>query len=76
MEKNLIIAFVCFVVVMLVGVVVSTTIGMDFLYKNFNATKSILNLIPGKCLVELSDKVDLKKIVFWGKKDKNLIKYK
>jgi len=64
MEKNLIIAFVCFVVVMLVGVVVSTTIGMDFLYKNFNATKSILNLIPGKCLVELSDKVDLKKIVF------------
>jgi hypothetical protein len=62
LEKNLIIAFVCFLVIMIVGIAVSTTIGMNFLYKNFNATKSILNLIPGKCLIELSEKADLKKI--------------
>ena len=55
-------AFVCFVVVMIVGIIVCTTVGMDFLYKNFNATKSILNLIPGKCLIELSERADLKKI--------------
>jgi hypothetical protein len=64
MEKNLIIAFICFVIVMIVGVVISVTLGMDFLYRNFNATKSILNLIPGKCLIELSEKADLKKIQF------------
>jgi len=37
---------------------------MDYLYRNFNATKSILNFIPGKCLIELSDKTELKKIEF------------
>lgn len=62
MERNLIIAFICFLVIMIAGVIISTTIGMDFLYKHFNATKSILNLIPGKCLLELSEKADLKKI--------------
>mmetsp|Transcript_1375 Transcript_1375/g.877 ORF Transcript_1375/g.877 Transcript_1375/m.877 type:complete len:135 (+) Transcript_1375:1399-1803(+) len=64
MESRLIILFVCFVILMLVGVIVCTTVGMAFLYKNFNATRSILNLIPGKNLVDLSDKVDLKKIQF------------
>jgi hypothetical protein len=64
MEKNLIIVFVCFVVMMIVGLIVSTTWGMNFLYRHFNATKSILNLIPGKCLHELSEKTDLKKIQF------------
>lgn len=62
MERNLIIIFVIFVVLMIIGVAISTTWGMTFLYKNFNATKSILNLIPGKCLLELSEKIDLKKI--------------
>ena len=47
---------------MLIGVVISATWGMNFLYKNFNATKSILNFIAGKCLIELSEKTDLKKI--------------
>ena len=62
MEKNLIIAFVCFIILMIIGVAVSTTWGMDYLYRHFNATKSILNLIPGKSLLELSEKTDLKKI--------------
>ena len=64
MERNLIIAFVVFVLIMVVGVVISTTWGMAFLYRHFNATKSILNLIPGKSLIELSEKTDLKKIQF------------
>ena len=63
-ERNLIIIFVCFVLLMIVGVGISTTWGMNFLYRHFNATKSILNLIPGKCLIELSEKTDLKKIQF------------
>ena len=62
MQRNIIISFVCFVVLMIIGVSISTTWGMNFLYKHFNATKSILNLIPGKCLLELSEKTDLKKI--------------
>ena len=62
MERNIIILFVCFVIIMIVGVAISTTWGMNFLYRNFNATKSILNFIPGKCLIELSEKTDLKKI--------------
>jgi hypothetical protein len=49
---------------MIVGVSASATWGMDYLYRHFNATKSILNLIPGKSLLELSEKTDLKKIQF------------
>ena len=64
LERNIIIIFVCFVIIMIIGVSVSTTVGMSFLYRNFNATKSILNFIPGKCLIELSEKTDLKKIQF------------
>jgi hypothetical protein len=62
MERNIIIAFVVFVIIMIIGVTISTTWGMSFLYRNFNATKSILNFIPGKCLIELSEKTELKKI--------------
>lgn len=46
------------------GVIITGTYGMEYLYRNFNATKSILNFIPGKCLIELSDKTELKKIEF------------
>ena len=49
---------------LLIGVSLTGTYGMDYLYRNFNATKSILNFIPGKCLIELSDKTELKKIEF------------
>ncbi len=62
MEQKLLILFGAFVLVMIVGTSLSATLGMDFLFKHFNATKSILNLIPGKCLLELSEKTDLKKI--------------
>lgn len=65
MERNVIVVFVLFIILMIVGVGISTTWGMNFLYRHFNATKSILNLIPGKCLLELSEKTDLKKIQFW-----------
>jgi len=62
MERILIVVFAVFVIVMIFGVSVTATFGMAFLYRNFNATKSILNFIPGKCLIELSDKTELKKI--------------
>ena len=62
MQRSIIIAFACFLLVMIVGVGISSTWGMNFLFKHFNATKGILNLIPGKCLLELSDRIDLKKI--------------
>ena len=64
METSLIAFFACFVLLMLIAVSVTATYGMAFLYRNFNATKSILNFIPGKCLIELSDKTELKKIQF------------
>jgi hypothetical protein len=62
LERNIVILFVVFLVIMVAGVAVATTWGMAFLYRHFNATKSILNLIPGKSLIELSEKTDLKKI--------------
>jgi len=54
--------FVGFVLALIIGVSVSATLGMDFLFMHYSATKSILNLIPGKRLVDLSEKTNLKKI--------------
>ena len=56
----LIISFAVFAFVLAIGVLISATLGMDFLYEHYSATKSILNLIPGKKLIELSEKTDLK----------------
>lgn len=61
---SLIILFVSFFLLLLIGVAITATLGMNYLLRNFNATKSILNFIPGKCLIELSDKTELKKIQF------------
>ena len=63
-ERSLVIFFISFILLLLIGVSLTCTYGMDYLYRNFNATKSILNFIPGKCLIELSDKTELKKIEF------------
>ncbi len=62
LSRNLVIFFICFIMVLLVGVTITATWGLDYLLRNFNATKSILNFIPGKCLIELSDKTELQKI--------------
>ena len=61
---SLIILFVSFFFILLIGVTITATMGMNYLLRNFNATKSILNFIPGKCLIELSDKTELTKIQF------------
>lgn len=63
-ERALVIFFTCFILLLIFGVTITGTYGMEYLYRNFNATKSILNFIPGKCLIELSDKTELKKIEF------------